>query len=148
RDRPLVPRGESRRRELLPWFQGGLDGQTPEENEMNHNLVVALTGARSRLGRALARRLRAEGHTVIPVPRDYRVIPGSDVLIHLGPGTRRLAARLPNAVSMPGNLLTTGSRMRGAEALGIHVTPLLLKDLRPEEATDLILWALQLVENR
>jgi NAD(P)-dependent dehydrogenase (short-subunit alcohol dehydrogenase family) len=115
---------------------------------MNRNLVIAMTGAGGRLGRALVRRLRAEGHTVIPVPRDYGRIPGSDVIIHLGPGTRRLAARLPNAVTLPENLLTTGPRVRAAEALGIHVTPLQLKDLRPEEATDMILWALHLLENR
>ncbi|MBV8880985.1 MAG: hypothetical protein JO332_13530 [Planctomycetaceae bacterium] len=115
---------------------------------MKKDLVIAVTGTRSRLGRALVPRLRAEGHTVVPVPTDYGLIPGSDVLIHLGAGSRRLAARLPDAVGLPETLLTTGPRMRAAAALGIHVTPLELRRLRPDEATDLILWALRLLENR
>jgi len=115
---------------------------------MKKDLVIAMTGARSRLGRALASRLRAEGHTVVPVPPEYGQLPGSDVFIHLGRDTRRLEARLPGAVTLPGTLLTTSGRMKKAQALGIHVTPMLLKDMRPEEATDMILWALQLLENR
>lgn len=115
---------------------------------MKKDLVIAMTGTRSRLGRALAGRLRAEGHTVVPVPRDYNRLPGSDVFIHLGGGSRRLAERLPDAVTLPGTLLTTAARLKPAEALGIHVTPLQLRNMRPEEATDMILWALQLLENR
>lgn len=114
---------------------------------MKKDYVIAMTGTRSRLGRALVSRLRAEGHTVIPVPPDYGLLPGSDLLIHLGRGTRRLASRLPDAVALPGNLLTTATRVNGAEALGIHVTPLQLKNLRPEEAADMILWAVHLLEN-
>ena len=115
---------------------------------MKSDHVIAMTGIHSRLGRALASRLRAEGHTVIPVPRDYGLLPGSDLFIHLGKGSRRLAARLPNAVTLPENLLTTASGIKGAEQLGIHVCPMKLKDLRPEEAVDMILWAVHLLENR
>jgi len=114
---------------------------------MSKDFVIAMTGTRSRLGRALVSRLRAQGHTVVPVPRDYGLLPGSDLFIHLGRGSRRLAARLPAAVTLPGNLLTTAARVKGAEALGIHVTPLQLKNLRPEEAADMILWAVHLLEN-
>lgn len=115
---------------------------------MKQPLVIALAGARSRVGRSLARRLRAEGHTVVPVPPDYATLPGSDVLIHLGGGSRRLARRLPDAVTLPQTVLTTAARLRGADRLGVHVAPLKLDDLRPDEAADLILWALHLVENR
>jgi NAD(P)-dependent dehydrogenase (short-subunit alcohol dehydrogenase family) len=115
---------------------------------MNKDLVIAMTGSRSRIGRALCARLRAEGHTIIPVPRDYAMLPGSDLLIHLGRDTRRLAARLPDAVALPESLLTTAAGVRGAEQLGIHVCPLKLGKLPPEEATDLILWAMHLLENR
>jgi NAD(P)-dependent dehydrogenase (short-subunit alcohol dehydrogenase family) len=114
---------------------------------MKRDHVIAMTGIRSRLGRALAARLRAEGHTVIAVPRDYGLLPGSDLLIHLGEGARRLAARLPDAVTLPENLLTTSSRIKGAEKLGVHVCPLKLKDLRPDEAAEMILWAVHLLEN-
>ena len=115
---------------------------------MKKDLVIAMTGIRSRLGRALAARLRAEGHTVLPVPEDYGVLPGSDVFIHLGRGSRRLAARLPGAVTLPDSLLTTSAGVRGAEQLGIKVCPLKLLDLKPEEAADMILWAVHLLENR
>jgi hypothetical protein len=115
---------------------------------MKRDHVIALTGTRSRLGRALAARLRAEGYTVVPVPRDYGLLPGSDLLIHLGGGSRRLAARLPDAVTLPENVLTTSSGIQGAERLGIHVCPMKLNNLRPEEAVDMILWAVHLLENR
>jgi hypothetical protein len=115
---------------------------------MKRDHVIAMTGLHSRLGRSLAARLRAEGHTVIPVPRDYGLLPGSDLLIHLGGGSRRLAARLPDAVTLPETLLTTASGIKGAEKLGVHVCPLKLKDLRPDEAVDMILWAVHLLENR
>lgn len=115
---------------------------------MKKDLVIAMTGSRSRVGRALAARLKAEGHTVIPVPPDYGRLPGSDVLIHLDGGSRRLAARLPHAVTLPQNLLTTAARVTGAEKLGIKVCPMNLADFRPEEAADMILWALHLLEDR
>jgi NAD(P)-dependent dehydrogenase (short-subunit alcohol dehydrogenase family) len=115
---------------------------------MKRDLVIAMTGIHSRIGRALAARLRAEGHTIIPVPRDHGLLPGSDLLIHLGRGTRRLAARLPDAVALPENILTTAAGMKAAEKLGIHVCPVKLVDLRPEEAADMILWAVHLLENR
>ena len=115
---------------------------------MKRDLVIAMTGIRSRLGRLLARRLRAEGHTVVGVPRHYGLLPGSDVLIHLGRGARRLAARLPDAVRLPEKVLTTAARMKGARELGIPVTPLPLKDLCPEDAVDLVLWAVHHLESR
>jgi NAD(P)-dependent dehydrogenase (short-subunit alcohol dehydrogenase family) len=115
---------------------------------MNKDLVISMTGIRSRIGRALAARLRAEGHTVIPIPRDHGLLPGSDLLIHLGRGTRRLAAKLPDAISLPESILTTTSGLKGVERLGIHVCPVKLGDLRPEEAADMILWAVHLLENR
>lgn len=115
---------------------------------MKKDLVIAMTGIRSRTGRALAARLRAEGHTVLPVPRDYGLLPGSDVFIHLGGGSRRLAARLPEAITLPGTLFTASSRMNGVESLGIRVTPVRLKDLRCEEAVDLLLWAVHHLEGR
>jgi hypothetical protein len=115
---------------------------------MKRDLVIAMTRTRSRLGRALTARLRAEGHTVLPVPRNFGLLPGSDLFIHLGGGTRRLAARLPDAVTLPEHLLTTSGGFRGAEALGINVCPLKLIDVKPEEAADLILWAVHLLEDR
>jgi|SRR5579862_6685953 len=115
---------------------------------MKRDLVIAMTGIRSRLGRALARRLRAEGHTVLSVPRRYGRLPGSDVLIHLGRGARQLAARLPDAVTLPEKVLTTAARVRGARELGIHVTPLKLGDLAAEDAADLVLWAVHHLESR
>jgi NAD(P)-dependent dehydrogenase (short-subunit alcohol dehydrogenase family) len=115
---------------------------------MKRDHVIAMTGSHSRLGRALAARLRAEGHTVIPVPRDYGLLPGSDLLIHLGEGSRRLAARLPDAVTLPETLLTTAAGIRGAAKLGIHVCPVKLVNLRPEEGVEMILWAVHLLENR
>jgi len=115
---------------------------------MKKDLVIAMTGIRTRTGRLLAGRLRAEGHTVIPVPRDYGLLPGSDVLIHLGRGTRQLAMRLPDAVTPPANVLTTSVRLNPAAAPGVRITPLNLKYLKPEEAADMILWALHLLENR
>ncbi len=115
---------------------------------MKRDPVIAMTGIHSRIGRALAARLRAEGHTVIPVPLNHGLLPGSDLLIHLGRGSRRLAARLPDAVTLPENVLTTSSGMKAAEKLGIHVCPLKLGDLPPEEAADMILWAVHLLENR
>ena len=115
---------------------------------MKKDLVIAMTGSRSRLGRALAARLKAEGHTVIPVPRDYGLLPGSDVLIHLGGGTRKLAERLPGAVTLPQNVLTTGAGVTGAEKLGIKVCPMNLAGFRPDEAADMILWAVHLLEDR
>jgi len=108
---------------------------------MNRDLVIALTGSHSRVGRALTLRLRAEGHTVIPVPPDYGLLPGSDVLIHLGRGSRRIARRLPDAVRLPARLLTS-------EGLGIRVIPLGLFELGVEEAVDRILWAVHHPEGR
>ena len=46
-------------------------------------LVIGITGARGFLGRALARRLDAAGHTVIPIPRNFGALPMVDALIHL-----------------------------------------------------------------
>lgn len=114
---------------------------------MNKDLVIALTGSKSRVGKALATRLRAEGHTVIPVPRNYGLLPGSDLLIHLGPGARLLAARLTSAVNLPDKILTTSAGLKGAEQLGIKVCPLKLGVLPPDQAVDLILWAVHLVED-
>jgi uncharacterized protein (TIGR01777 family) len=89
---------------------------------MRRDLVIALTGSHGFVGRALASRLRAAGHTVLPLPRDLGLLPGSDAIIHLGGesiagvwtpgkrrrivesrvlGTRRLVARLREAVSRP-----------------------------------------------
>ncbi|HZE98603.1 MAG TPA: hypothetical protein VE981_16345 [Planctomycetota bacterium] len=115
---------------------------------MKRDLVIALVGARSRVGRTLAARLRAEGHTVLPVPRHYGLLPGSDLLIHLGGGLRRLSARIPDAVMLPERLLTTSSRVGKIRELGIDVAPLKLDDLRPEEAVDLILWAIHHLEGQ
>lgn len=115
---------------------------------MKRDRVIAMIGHRSRIGRTLAARLRAEGHTVIPIPREYGLLPGSDLLIHLGSGSRRLAARLPDAVTLPGNVVTTASGIKGAERLGVRVCALKLGDVRTEEAVDLILWAVRLLENR
>lgn len=114
---------------------------------MKRDLVIAMTGTRGRIGKALAARLRAEGHTVVPVPRELGQLPGSNLLIHLGRDTRRLAARLPDAVTLPENVVTTAAGLQSAEQLGIRVCPLKLNDLRPEEAVDLILWAVHLLEN-
>ncbi len=89
---------------------------------MKRDLVVAVTGSHGFVGSALVARLRAQGHTVIPLPREIGLLPGCDVLIHLAGenpaglwtartrrdiyasrvlGTRRLVSRLRDAVSMP-----------------------------------------------
>ena len=73
---------------------------------MKNDLVIAVAGADGFVGSALVARLRAERHTVLSVPDDPGILPGSDVLIHLGreadaAGTRRLVSRLGGAVSRP-----------------------------------------------
>jgi hypothetical protein len=90
--------------------------------EMKKDLVIAVTGSHGFVGSALVARLRAQGHTVIPLPREIGLLPGCDVLIHLAGespagywtarkrraiynsrvlGTRRLVSRLRDAVSLP-----------------------------------------------
>lgn len=89
---------------------------------MKKDLVIAVTGSHGFVGSALVVRLRAAGHTVIPLPREIGQLPGCDALIHLGGaspagfwtarrrrsihasrvlGTRRLVGRLRDAVSLP-----------------------------------------------
>ena len=89
---------------------------------MKKDLVIAVTGSHGFVGTALVARLRAQGHTVIPLPREIGLLPGCDVLIHLAGesiagywtarkrraiynsrvlGTRRLVSRLRDAVSLP-----------------------------------------------
>jgi hypothetical protein len=50
---------------------------------MKGGLVVGLTGASGFLGRPLAARLAAAGHTVVPIPREMGALPGLDALVHL-----------------------------------------------------------------
>jgi len=81
---------------------------------MNKDLVIAIAGSDGFVGSALAARLRAEGHTVLPLPEEPGLLPGSDVLIHLdresdAAGTRRLVSRLADAVSRPKVLLHASS---------------------------------------
>jgi uncharacterized protein len=66
---------------------------------MKRDLVIAIAGADGFLGTALEARLRAAGHTVLTVPPELGVLPGCDVLIHLG--GRELVSRLPDAVCLP-----------------------------------------------
>ena len=89
---------------------------------MKKDLVIAVTGSHGFVGSALVARLRGAGHTVIPLPREIGLLPGCDVLIHLGGsspaglwtarkrraihagrvlGTRRLVGRLRDAVTLP-----------------------------------------------
>jgi NAD dependent epimerase/dehydratase family enzyme len=73
---------------------------------MKKDLVIAVAGGDGFLGTALLARLRAAGHTVLAIPDDPGLLPGSDVLIHLGReddagATRRLVSRLGDAVSRP-----------------------------------------------
>jgi NAD dependent epimerase/dehydratase family enzyme len=73
---------------------------------MKKDLVIAIAGSDGFVGSALAARLRAQGHTVLPLPQEPGMLPGSDVLIHLGregdvAATRRLVSRLQDAVSIP-----------------------------------------------
>jgi NAD dependent epimerase/dehydratase family enzyme len=73
---------------------------------MKKDLVIAIAGADGFVGSALLARLRAAGHTVIPIPDEPGLLPGADVLIHLereadAAGTRRLVSRLGDAVSRP-----------------------------------------------
>ena len=77
---------------------------------MKKDLVIAVAGSEGFVGAALVARLRAAGHTVIPLPAVSGNLPGSDVLIHLGresdvQETRRLISRLGDAVSLPKVLL-------------------------------------------
>lgn len=50
---------------------------------MKERLVIGLTGASGFLGRPLAARLAAAGHTVVPIPREMGALPGVDALVHL-----------------------------------------------------------------
>jgi NAD dependent epimerase/dehydratase family enzyme len=73
---------------------------------MKKDLVIAIAGADGFIGSALIARLRAAGHTVIPLSEEPGLMPGSDVLIHLDreaevSETRRLLSRLGDAVSRP-----------------------------------------------
>jgi uncharacterized protein (TIGR01777 family) len=89
---------------------------------MKKDLVIAVTGTHGFVGSALVARFRAQGHTVLALPREIGLLPGCDVLIHLGGespagywtarkrraiynsrvlSTRRLVSRLPDAVSLP-----------------------------------------------
>jgi NAD dependent epimerase/dehydratase family enzyme len=73
---------------------------------MKKDLVIAIAGSDGFVGSALVARLRAAGHTVIPIPDEPGLMPGSDVLIHLDreadvSETRRLVSRLGDAVSRP-----------------------------------------------
>jgi hypothetical protein len=77
---------------------------------MKKDLVIAVAGADGFVGSALVARLRAAGHTILPLPEEPGLLPGSDVLIHLDregdpAGTRRLVSRLGDAVSLPRVLL-------------------------------------------
>lgn len=65
---------------------------------MKGGLVIGITGASGFLGRPLAARLAAAGHTVVPIPREMGELPGVDALVHLAgesvagiwtPGKRR-----------------------------------------------------------
>jgi uncharacterized protein (TIGR01777 family) len=47
-------------------------------------MLIALTGSGGFVGRALARRLWAAGHTVVPVSREPGVLPGVEAVVHLG----------------------------------------------------------------
>lgn len=89
---------------------------------MKRDLVIAVTGSHGFLGSALVRRLRRAGHTVLSLPREPALLPGTDALIHLAGespaglwtprkkrairdsrilGTRELVNRIPLAVSPP-----------------------------------------------
>ncbi len=50
---------------------------------MRRRLVIGLTGASGFLGRPLAARLAAAGHSVVPLPREMGALPGVDALVHL-----------------------------------------------------------------
>ena len=66
---------------------------------MKRDLVIAIAGTDTFLGAALEARLRAAGHTVLPLPREIGLLPGCDVLIQLG--GEDLVSRLPDAVALP-----------------------------------------------
>jgi NAD dependent epimerase/dehydratase family enzyme len=66
---------------------------------MKRDLVIAIDGTDTFLGAALEARLRAAGHTVLPLPREVGLLPGCDVLIQLGDGD--LVSKLPDAVALP-----------------------------------------------
>jgi NAD dependent epimerase/dehydratase family enzyme len=66
---------------------------------MKRDLVIAISGTDGFLGAALEARLRAAGHTVLPLPREIGLLPGCDVLIQLGCGD--LVSKLPDAVALP-----------------------------------------------
>lgn len=73
---------------------------------MKKDLVIAVAGSQGFVGSGLVARLRSQGHTVIPVPRELGLLPGCDALIQLdGIGdrsaTRLLVSRLATAVSLP-----------------------------------------------
>jgi len=115
---------------------------------MKKDLVIAVTGSYGFVGSALVARLRAQGHTVIPLPREIGLLPGCDALIHLAGespaglwtprtrqaiyasrvlGTRRLVSRLRDAVSMPKVFLCASATgfygHRPGEALDETSTP-------------------------
>lgn len=68
---------------------------------MKRDLVIAVAGHQGFVGAALVERLRAEGHTVIPLPRELGLLPGCDALIQLDGDAKDLVSKLPDAVSLP-----------------------------------------------
>lgn len=92
---------------------------------MKKDLVVAVAGSDGFLGSALVARLRRQGHTVIPIPRDLGLLPGCDVLVQLD--GRELVSRLPDAVCLPKLYIVASSTdyygHRPAEALDESSAP-------------------------
>jgi NAD dependent epimerase/dehydratase family enzyme len=74
---------------------------------MKRDLVVAVAGHRGFLGTALVERLRAAGHTVLPLPRAIGILPGCDALVQLDDSDP--VSRLPDAVCLPKVLIVASS---------------------------------------
>ena len=81
-------------------------------------MIVALAGS----GPSLADRLRAAGHTVIPLPRAMGRLPGIDVVIDLtGRRTRTLLDRIRDLPRRPALFLSRDPASFAAETLGVRV---------------------------
>lgn len=103
-------------------------------------MIVGLAGASGLLGAALARRLRAQGLTVLPIPRALGRLPGVDAVVNLRPAmTRVIVDRMLDLPRRPAVFVNVGreEEARVVEAVGIRVVlPRFGRILRADDAVD------------
>lgn len=110
---------------------------------MKRGLVVGLTGASGFLGRPLAARLAAAGHTVVPIPRDLGALPGVDALVHLAGESvaglwtaRKRRAILESRVEGTRRLVERMRDLERAPAVFVSASATGIYGHRPGEALD------------